>query len=212
MEKNTQTNSAPIRGIADELRGKAAPKTNNAKNVFVLALLFFSALNTFRLFGASFGALGLGIAIAAIIMFDGGYLFWNNQVVTHTKGDKQKRIAEFARDASMFGCAAMIALDMALHSGQQYIPLDLEILAFGWSAILKDIFGGFAMFLLVGMFLFHAWSISRFEKEDIAVKQAIEERKAHHDEEELRLSMLRAKNAIKREITAETILEIEGGI
>jgi hypothetical protein len=194
-----------VSNITDNLRGKERPQGNVSKTMFVWTLLSFSAMNTFRLFASSFGLLGLPIAIAAIAMYDGGYLFWQNQVIKHAQNDKQKRVAEIGRAVSLIGCGVMIVLDMALHSGQSYIPLDWEFLVFGWSAMLKDVFGGTAMFMLVGMFIFHGILIERFEHHDVKLQQDIAERQARSDAENRRLQMLKAQNAMQSELTAVSV-------
>jgi hypothetical protein len=207
-DKKTVSIPPAARRISDQLRGIETPKGNQAKRLFVIMLLVFSALNTFRLFSISFGLLGLPIALAAIGIFDGGYIFWNNQVHKHAKGDRQKAIGELARAASLAGCAIMIVLDMALHSGQSYIPLDWQWVIFGWSAILRDVFGGAAMFLLVGMFLFHAASIEAFDKADVELQQEIQRRKAHHDEQARLLALQEAQNTLQSNLAAETVDEL----
>jgi hypothetical protein len=126
----------------------------------------------------------------------------------HAKGDKQKGIGELARAVSLAGCALMIILDMALHSGQSYIPLDWQWVVFGWSAVLRDVFGGAAMFLLVGMFLFHAYSIEAFEKNDVELQQEIQRRKAYHDEQARLLALQEAQNTLQSNLAAETVDEL----
>lgn len=202
MAKSLQQELSDIVG---DLRG-GSKKRNWWGNIFVVFLLTFTAYNTFRLFGESFQNLGILLAIAAIGFFDGGFLFWGHQVRKIAKDFKQRAVASTMRWVCAGAAVSMTAIDMILHSGQGYIPLDAPVHLFGgWTATVQEVAGASAMFIMVIVLVANLMSISAFEDLDIDIRQAIKERVAENDARNRELAAFEAKSRLQNELSARMI-------
>ena len=194
--------------ITSELRGKAAG-LKIEEGFFTLALLTFTALNTLRLFSQSFAKLGPILAVAAILFFDGGFIYWGRRVRKSANGPTQARIAKLMRWVCGGAAVSMTALDMLLHSGQVYIPLDTEVTLYGgWVATVAEIAGALAMFILIAVIIANLAAVAGFEDSDIDTRQKIEEREAGYQSKARQLSVTKAKNSLQGALTAEAVEQI----
>ena len=194
--------------ITSELRGKAAG-LKIEEGFFTLALLTFTALNTLRLFSQSFAKLGPILAVAAILFFDGGFVYWGRRVRKSANGPTQARIAKVMRWVCGGAAVSMTAIDMLLHSGQVYIPLETEVTLYGgWVATVGEIAGALAMFILIVLIIANLAAVASFEDSDIDTRQKIEEREAGYQSKARQLSVTKAKNSLQGALTAEAVEQI----
>ena len=194
--------------ITSELRGKAAG-LKIEEGFFTLALLTFTALNTLRLFSQSFAKLGPILAVAAILFFDGGFVYWGRRVRKSANGPTQARIAKLMRWVCGGAAVSMTGIDMLLHSGQVYIPLETEVTLYGgWVATVGEIAGGASMIILIAVIIANLAAVAGFEDSDIDTRQKIEEREAGYQNKARALSVTKAKNHLQGALTAEAVEQI----
>lgn len=209
-KENIVPENEQITSAARNLRGKPEPKRDNPQKMFfILMLMAWSSFNTFNLFMKSFHGLGLFMAALAIGVFDYGYWFWQGQMKNHVSGSNQKKIVSRAKKAAMAGMIAMIALDFLMHSEQTVLPLDLNIIVWGFEALIGQVLGAAAMLIVIAVGALHIWTVSRYEEEDVDTQQSIAERQARHDRKNRLVQMQVADNAIQGEMTAAAIEEMQ---
>lgn len=199
-----------MKKVSDKLRGKVEQMDGDPVDTgFVTLLMVVSAVNTFNVFSKSFGALGLLIVIPAIIMFDGGWAYWERKYNKFASNDQQEKYAKRARDITAWMAVAMFFTDIAMHSGQLFIPLEFEIVLMGMSALVGQVFGMIAMMLVVGAFGSHVFHYFKFREYDMERKNELEQRRAVNDERARELAMGEASNKLKSVIAADVVDRLE---